>query len=165
MTTLIPNARFYSILGACSKAIPNLDKKPLLAVDPGETTGFARWDGKAVHLDQWDTKDRPATFRSLRTLCDHHGFWHLRCEDYRVYSFKADQHHFTELHTAKLIGAIECAAVECGVPMSMMMAQQAKMFWTDDKLKACTLYEPGMKHARDALRHLLYLMCFGTKGD
>jgi hypothetical protein len=46
----------------------------------------------------------------------------------------------------------------------MMMAQQAKAFWTDEKLKLVGLYEPGMKHARDALRHLLYLICFGKKG-
>lgn len=162
---LVPNNNFHRIYKSCKEAIPRIEERTFLALDPGETTGYANWDGSSILLRQWDTKDRAAGFRLLDDDLRRQGdVMHLRMEDYRVYSFKADQHHFTELHTAKLIGAFEVAALLNGVPISMMMAQQAKAFWTDEKLKLVGLYEPGMKHARDALRHLLYLICFGKKG-
>lgn len=163
-TILKPNENFHRIYRSCKGAIPSIHLKTLTALDPGETTGYANWDGETIKLQQWDTKDRRQGFRLLdNDLVGQGDVWHLRMEDYRVYSFKADQHHFTELHTAKLIGAFEAAALLSGVPVSMMMAQQAKQFVTDEKLKLMGLYEPGMKHARDALRHLLYLIFFGTK--
>jgi len=43
------------------------------------------------------------------------------------------------------------------------MAQHAKQWWTDEKLKRFGIYPKGLKHGRDALRHLLYYMLFPNK--
>jgi hypothetical protein len=45
------------------------------------------------------------------------------------------------------------------------MASFAKNFWTDSKLNHFGMNPRGIKHGRDALRHLLYYMLFPTKVD
>ena len=40
---------------------------------------------------------------------------------------------------------------------------QAKGFVTDDKLKKMKLYQPGMPHLNDAMRHLVYYIVNKTE--
>jgi hypothetical protein len=81
-------------------------------------------------------------------------------EDYRVYSWKAEDHAWNELSTAKLIGAIEVMCSLNEWPLKMQMAQQAKGFCTDEKLQDWGLWVKGQKHARDAIRHGIYYLLF-----
>lgn len=163
-----------------------LTQQRVLALDPGETTGHAQWSPQVtddielngvvipgtkttgithgrIAIWQRTTKDIGQSYETL--LSDLEGINHLRAEDYKIYGWKADDHKWGGLHTPQWIGAIKVAAHVSETPISFCMAQQAKVFWTDDKLKMCGLYEPGLKHARDALRHLLYYLCWPTKGD
>lgn len=49
------------------------------------------------------------------------------------------------------------------VNLHLQTASKAKGFVTDDKLKALDLYKPGMPHANDAVRHLLYYIVVDRK--
>lgn len=163
-----------------------LTSKRILALDPGETTGHARWyphvtedvelNGVVIpgtkttgithgRIAVWQrvTKDIGQSYETLAYELE--DVDHLRAEDYKVYGWKADDHKWGSLHTPQWIGAIRVAAHMTQTELSFCMAQQAKVFWTDEKLKMVGLYEPGMKHARDALRHLLYYLCWPNKKE
>ncbi|MEB3025863.1 hypothetical protein, partial [Parvimonas sp. M13] len=91
--------------------------------------------------------------------------FHVRYEDYKVYAWKAQDHSNASLHTPQWIGAIRAALCLADIPYSFKMAQQPKGWFTDDKLKMFDMYEAGMRHARDAERHMLFYMCFPDKKD
>lgn len=134
---------------------------PLLALDPGETTGVSIWDPlhRSIYIFQLVTPEIVEGYNLVERLLQLTHFDHLRCEDYRVYGHMTEQHSFASLHTAQFIGAIRVAASRAVVPLSVCLAMHAKTFWTDEKLKMCGLYNKGLKHGRDAQRHLLRYMC------
>lgn len=86
-------------------------------------------------------------------------------EDYRVYAWEAEKHKWAALHTPKLIGALVTLCVLKEIPCYGRMAYAAKNFVTDEKLKAWGLYTKGKKHTRDATRHAVYQLVFGSKTD
>jgi hypothetical protein len=133
----------------------------LVAFDPGETTGVAVWDpfNKCIYLLQLETKTVAEGYDKLFAIVNSSdGPEHVRYEDYRVYGHMTEQHAFQPLLTARMIGAIEVACHLAQVRWTNCLAMHAKTFWDDAKLKLCGLYNPGMKHARDAQRHLLRMM-------
>jgi len=87
----------------------------------------------------------------------------VRCEDYRVYAHKTDDHAWSPVHTIQWIGAIRVCCGLSETPISFCMAMHAKTWWTDTKLDMLGLNPKGLRHGRDALRHLLYYMLFPTK--
>lgn len=132
----------------------------LVGIDPGETTGFAYhlpWDkGFTAHLAQIPTGEINSGMDNIEEA------WPVTdiptvavIEDYRIYGWKADSHKWAGLHTPKLIGALEYWCYKRRIPVIYQMAQEAKAWATDEKLKSWELYHAGMKHARDALRHLV----------
>jgi hypothetical protein len=156
----------------------NAINEPCIALDPGETTGVAEFDGNCtIRVYQRVTKDLGQSYdwlhETLENGCDvvlneagYHEWkpWgHVRGEDYRVYQWKAADHAWSPVHTIRWIGAILVAVHKTGVPFSFMMAQQAKGWWTDAKLNHYGINPVGLKHGRDALRHLLYFLLFPTK--
>jgi hypothetical protein len=175
-----PNEMFWKILAAAQKkSVPDLQmelklRNPL-GLDPGETTGCAQWqcvtlfDGAPgffqIELFQWETKDIGQSWDTLQEYVSVKGQRpnHIRYEAYRVYEWKADTHSWSPVHTIQWIGAMRALFHVHQIPNSCLMAQHAKSFWTDQKLKACGLYSPGMQHARDACRHLLYYLTFPTQ--
>lgn len=172
-----PNQMFWRILRAAEKQAkqePTIwctgRNAPVLALDPGETTGVAilRDEGPEafkVELLQVETKNIGLSYEWLRDWLEENNPHHIRCEDYKVYEWKSADHSWSPIHTVQWIGAIRVAAHITETPLSFKMAQHAKTFWTDEKLKLCNVYSPGLKHARDALRHLLYYMCYPNQGD
>ena len=162
------DSRFWSFLRGIrgnKVAIPQLQlearQSDLLALDPGETTGVAVWHAEEsiIYLFQLETGSIEKGFRLVEELIDIVQPHHLRAEDYRVYGHMTEQHSFAHLHTAQFIGSIRTVAAQKGIPLSVCLAMHAKTTWTDDKLKMCNLYNKGMKHARDAQRHLLRYIC------
>lgn len=169
------NSLYMKMCRAANKDGPNLRLQlTALALDPGETTGVAYWtpftpegnflpDARSrMLLWQLETKDIGQSFVMMRDALAEEQPDHLRAEDYKVYGWKANEHAFASLHTARWLGAIEAAAHVTETPFTVKLAQHAKTWWTDDKLKACGVYVPGMKHARDAQRHLSYYLAFGA---
>ena len=175
MVTIPPKGVAWRLIKALSpKAFSHMSPqnryiKPLLAIDPGETTGVAVWDPskQAILLLQVNTKDIGHGFDALFGIInflvsDRPSLAHVRYEDYRVYGHMTSQHAFNNLHTARVIGAIEVACHLAQVTCDNVLAIHAKTFWTDQKLKMAEVYNPGLKHARDAQRHLLRYMGEGN---
>lgn len=135
-----------------------------VAVDPGGTTGVAIFkDGVFYRGYQADTdlvyEKAPVFIRDILLLCPDR----IVCEIYRVYAWKTDTHAWNDMHTSRLIGAIEVRASESNVPMFMQSAQQAKNFATDERLHKWGLWQEGLKHERDAIRHGIFWSIFGPK--
>lgn len=87
----------------------------------------------------------------------------ISMEDYRVYSWESEKHKWAELHTPKLIGAVYAICYLKGMRApEMRMAQSAKGFVTDVKLKSWGLYEKAERHSRDAIRHAVHHLIFGA---
>lgn len=131
----------------------------LLCLDPGETTGWTLFEagnltatGQTRTIDGWnvihqlfeDTKPTMVVF-----------------ENYRVYAHKLERHSNSEVYTVRLIGVIEfMCEMLYGIPHYNQMAQQAKGFVSDEKLKAWGFYKKGSRHARDSMRHGIYFLLF-----
>jgi hypothetical protein len=140
----------------------------LLALDPGETTGYCYMNltlhSVAFNAGQLETDSIDAAVGAIDPFFRGGDGLHLDvvvCEDYRVYSWKSDQHKWASLHTAQLIGCIRtlCRVHNMEQPV-MQMAIQAKEFCTDDKLRLWGMYQPGKQHARDAIRHACSFLLF-----
>lgn len=144
----------------------------LLAIDPGETTGFAVFSAKDpefkfAEYGQLDTKAFPAAAYNLRDLIERIQPDRIICEDYRIYAFKSEEQKWSNVFTVRVIGALQ--ALAClrlnPIPVDFELAQQPKNFVTDDKLTAWGYYVKGMRHARDAMRHALYWLMFHNLDD
>lgn len=152
------------------KAIADIrDSWIIVGIDPGETTGFAVYDpllGDKITLQQLETKTVESGMRAIEAAWPRTRVQVIVvCEDYKVYGWKADQHKWAGLHTPQLIGAIRYFCALRGYPIFFQMASEAKGWSTDEKLKMWGVYEPGLKHARDALRHIINFLffCGGNK--
>lgn len=134
----------------------------LLSLDPGETTGWSIYKGPVLyHGDQLETKDN--MFNNVIELLDATDPTHIICEDYKVYAHKLKDHSWASLHTPQLIGAIRMLAYQRNIPVFFQMAQQAKGFCTDDKLKKWGYYKTGLRHGRDSIRHGCYFLLFNKE--
>ncbi len=166
---------------AFAKAIAaSRPKKPapytglVLSFDPGETTGFcAMFDLEVLLLKQIPTP-KDDVYGSWKNLNDIISSYYTQyagkrpqipfeatCEDYRVYSWKADDHKWSQVHTIKVVGFIQAICGHLSIPLSMNMASAGKHFFTDERLKQQGLYDVtvGQKHGRDALRHACNYVC------
>jgi hypothetical protein len=132
----------------------------LLSVDPGHTTGYALWvRGKLTGFGQLSTLERPLV---LRDLVQRRKPTYVVFEAYQIYSWKLDQHAFSDVPTLRLIGALELICLERDIPYSSLTAQQSKSFVTDEKLKAWSMFQTSTKrHANDAIRLGAHFLIFG----
>ena len=143
----------------------------LLALDPGETTGWAFFSaGVLTSSGQLATRTIAESILEVDKLIKHLFAWHSTApaparmivfEDYKIYAWKTDQHTWASLHTPQLLGVIETLALVLGIETRRQMAMHPKQFCTDDKLKMWGYYVKGQRHARDAIRHGCYYLLFG----
>ena len=115
----------------------------ILAVDPGETVGYALLStgggGAPKLIEAWQA---PAI--TIRTAASEFALLVQRAvpdvvvvEDYRVFANKAAFHVGIELFTAKLIGAIEAVCTLNAPPVSMGLIQPSKKGrWPQARLEA-----------------------------
>lgn len=157
-----PSPLLKTIIASANKGNTTIMDQPLIGIDPGQTTGIAKWDPSTaiITLEQWDTNNIGLSYDYLVNELVTHKFWHIRYEDYKVYEHKVRDHVNNSLHTSQWIGGILVASHTTGIPATCKMAQAAKTFWTDEKLTMIDCYAKGVRHARDAMRHLLLLMTF-----
>lgn len=149
----------------------------LLALDPGETTGWSIWDShdggtyyELTALGQmasWDKDDNARTpihlvASNFPKLLKEYDPSHVVYETYRVYDWKSDDHKWSDVPTLRIIGSIETRLLDAQVPYSYQTAQVAKNFVTDDLLKHWGFYQRGQRHSRDSMRHGIYRILFGT---
>jgi hypothetical protein len=169
------NNLLYKMLTSAQTAMSILQRMDrndsiLVSLDPGETTGVAikypePGSSFNIHLSQLETKDVVQGYKAIKEIIPKQTSFPvvLICEDYRVYKHKTESHAWSSVHTVQLIGAIKVLANELEIRepfQHWQMASQAKGFVDDTKLRKWDMYEPGMRHARDAERHLLYFSFF-----
>jgi hypothetical protein len=145
----------------------------ILALDPGETTGFAVFDADPnnidwLEIDQVKTWPEDQATSNIWELFNRFQPKKLAAESYRVYDWKSDDHKWSSVNTVQIIGCIWTLAQTAPFHhlwqngIVWQSAQNAKGFWTDDKLREFGVYLPGVKHGRDATRHALHFLCFGA---
>lgn len=143
----------------------------VLALDPGETTGWAvfeRNDGDKIALvacGQASTWPMENCVAELTKLLDTYTPNIVVHELYAVYEWKAQDHSWSQVPTLRIIGCLETLCVQKKYSIVSQTAQVAKNFCTDEKLKTWGVYQVGLKHARDAIRHGIYFLLFGHKDD
>lgn len=133
----------------------------LLALDPGETTGWCVFQAsKMLASGQIVSATVEQGTDQIEALILKHKPEYMVYEDYKVYSWKANSHSWNELHTPQLIGGIRHICHSQKIPVYKHMAQQPKEFMTDEKLKTWGYWVKGQKHARDSVRHALFFLLF-----
>lgn len=149
------------------KARPNLVLEGLtLTLDPGETTGWALWRGLDLErCGQWATPEPDMLVDEINTLeiVLKLTLSRIVYEEYRVRGNKYKEHVGSEVVTIQHIGAIKVVAAELGVPIFKQSAGMAKGFATDRKLRQWGLYQTGLRHANDAIRHGVYWILFASE--
>ena len=135
--------------------------------DPGQTTGFAVFERgpdhtTLLHADQLPTWPLERGAQVLRDSLDKWHPNHMVYEAYHIYSWKSDEHKFSEVPTLQIIGALRAYTIDRGIPETSQTAQIGKGFCTDAKLETWGLYLPGLIHARDAIRHGCHYLLFGS---
>lgn len=134
----------------------------LLAIDPGETTGWCLFNGLKLHtFSQLATKEEG--YEAVLKLFAEERPDVVVVENYRVYGHMSNQHKWEELYTPKLIGGLELLCHQKGIQMFEQMAFQAKGFVSDDKLREWGFWQKGKQHARDSIRHACYFLLFNKK--
>lgn len=149
--------------------VKNPHEGRLITFDPGETTGVSIWDNsKLAWCGQLPTHHVVTSVGLLDEWFDRHALTRehnikVVIEEYRVYSWKTDDHAQSTLHTSRLIGCLETLLTLRGIGYQMCGAGLAKKFATDEKLKAWGFWQKGERHARDAIRHGVYYLCTPLK--
>lgn len=167
MTANIPPSSFNVIL----RRVRGADFVPperLLAVDPGETIGWASFTRS--QLERFGELSLPKG-RTDSSLLEAHtpilslfGTPQLRptivvAEDYRVFGSKTRQHAWSDLRTVRLLGYLEAVCDQYNIPLYLQTAA-TKQFCTNVKLKTWGYYPVGRPHACDAVRHGCYWLLF-----
>ena len=111
----------------------------LLAIDPGETTGWCLFrngeyaegdDTRTIRIVRDGGKDKKfVDYAAIVKIFDEYEPDYMTIEDYKVYADKLEQHSYTALHTPNIIGAFEMIAYLRGVPINRYMAGVVKPFW------------------------------------
>lgn len=175
------SAEFDKFLAAVHKGKPRPGGQftgTLLALDPGETTGWSIWECNTPstfvkmiacgQLDTWDKENSSIVncvhnFPELISTAKKYGPLEVVMEAYRVYEWKADSHSWSDVPTLRIIGSMETRLIDDSIPYTFQTAQVAKKFVTDELLKRFGFYERGQRHSRDSMRHALYYLLFGKE--
>ena len=145
------------------KPSPHRDQR-ILSFDPGHTTGWAFFHhGELINQGQIDTTSIANCIENAMPILHDYAPEIVVMEDYRVYKWRQKQHVGSEMLTTRIIGSLETLAIQDFVNHVVKQpAHVAKGFCTDAKLKEWGMHQPGMRHARDAIRHGCYYILFGS---
>lgn len=120
----------------------------IVTYDPGLTTGWA-----SLHNDEYEVGQIDSSY--LPNVVDHLNSYAPEILGYEDFKHRP-QMISSELYSMQVIGVIRLwrqILIE-DEPFCYLPAQ-AKAFWSDDKIKALHLWNPGQPDAMDALRVLL----------
>lgn len=144
-----------------------VEQKRIIGIDPGGTTGVSAWNigGEAeiqmIHWDQIKTAEMPEAAATMADFLNVALPDLIVMEEYRIYNWKTRSHANSDVHTLRLIGAIQYIAHERRIPIVLQGAGEGKGFCTDEKLQAWGLYKPARRHSNDAIRHVAHYLLFG----
>lgn len=136
--------------------------KTIIAVDPGETVGWA----VASLSDEF----KPQEIGAGQSLADDWEDWCslnviadclLVVEKFTITARTAQMSQ--QPRALEVIGVMRYLARRSGAQFHMQTPSAAKKFASDAQLRKVGLWKPGQDHARDAIRHLL--LAIATHGD
>lgn len=136
----------------------------IIGIDPGVTTGICIYDSECARSSGYDWQ-----FMQLGPTEHHEDLWDLLLNEFPhvivCESFSNRGKAAVDLIPREYIGVVKfykqhiMDATFDYRELIMQSPSQAKAFWTNDKLKACSLWKgTGLKHAMDATRHVLYYL-------
>lgn len=146
----------------------------LLAIDPGETTGYSLWD---IPNELYGSPFHPDTDMSKYLVTDGELLFHLGIEGliqwsdvvafekFLLYGHKAKTQIGSEFITVQIIGIIKYICNMYKKPWHSETAQHVKGYFTDNKLKIANVYTTKSRHSRDSIRHALYHVNFNAKKE
>lgn len=138
------------------------DEGVLLALDPGETTGYAVFkEGQLKDQGQIKTWPMVECVQNIAHLIDVHKPTRVVYESYQVYEWKTEDHSWSQIPTVQVIGCLQTLLILNDIPYWTQTAQIAKQFVTDQRLEDWGMWFRGIRHARDAIRHGTYFLLFG----
>lgn len=129
----------------------------LLALDPGETTGYVVLPLQPLGSDLEDSASYPLPLES-GVLAEWHGIRQLIAkynpqiivaEQFRLYPGLAQAQAYSPIIAARVLGAIACIAEECGITVVEQSAAVGKSIYLPDE----TFEVLRNRHVRDAYRH------------
>lgn len=129
--------------------------KTLIAIDPGETCGYAVFLEGGFFLANQRIDIIYIMINWFPNVVVY--------EDYKIYPGKLHSHSFSDIPTLKVIGAIEYICQRNQIKVIKIMASTAKGFVSNIKLKEWNFYEKGKVHAMDALRVGLHTLLFSKE--
>ena len=136
----------------------------LLAIDPGETTGYSIFSYGELFkhgITNWEIPVLGYNYLLDIVKADFPNV--VVCEDYRLYANRVNAQLGSQIPTIKIIGAIEYVCSQQRIRVIKVMASTAKGFVTNDKLKEWGFYQVGKPHANDALRVGLHILLFSRE--
>jgi hypothetical protein len=139
---------------------PNPVMGKILAIDPGETTGYALFnDAQLVRAGTIITPDDNTWQWTFYNLIVNIQPDIIVMEEYRIYEHKAMDHSYSTIPTLRYIGGIQMIARLRNIDVFMQSANRAKGFCTDVKLKEWEMLQKN-NHANDAIRHVTSFYLF-----
>lgn len=139
-----------------------------LSVDPGETTGWALWEGQALigggQTPLWEFADEVYDSLLGSGAAYQEGLFadvqQLVVEDFILYPWKCQELAYDKIRTARLIGMLELTASRASIPI---FHQGAYTKEDAERAGAESLFVHPLvenRHQNDAIRHGVYFMAF-----
>lgn len=123
----------------------------ILSLDPGETTGICLLDTPMSVCYSGQIQDEDTLFQFL----EDQDYDEVVIEGFRLSPLKVKHMSHSDLVTVQLIGKVKHWCRRNDVLVSEQSPSQ-KRFFTNDVLRTVGVYQPGMPHANDAVRHALH---------
>jgi hypothetical protein len=131
----------------------------IIALDPGITTGIA-YGIIEKGLMTVDANQRQWTHSQLASELQVNWPDVVICE---TFEYRNKARAGLELYPVELIGVVKLYIQTCISPVELILQNAAtgKGYYSDQKLKDEGVYQRGVPHGMDALRHLLHWYTFG----
>jgi hypothetical protein len=127
----------------------------IVGLDPGTTTGYVSSNVRTFVTGQMGPQEHHV---ELMQLLVNHEPDVVVCE---AFTFRPNPgRRSVVLDSKEYIGVAKLYCHANEISYAEQQPNQGKGFWTDDKIKKVGLWEPGQRHAMDALRHVLYYITF-----
>lgn len=135
-------------------------KPEYLALDPGNSTGWATFDGKGNPINYGTIRGKESFYKFLKRLPD--TVEAIICEDFKLYPWKSMQQAWSQLDTVRLIGVIE---YWCAMHGKVLVFQNPSVKTIAYKWAGIAVPKnKDMTHETDAYVHgVYYLQSIGVR--
>lgn len=128
-----------------------------IGIDPGETTGLARWDSSwSIDKIEWLQVPAISIAPALKSFILPGS--NVACERYVIGANTVKKSRKPTDTTMKIIGVVEDTCTSNDASLTMQASGDAKSFGHDRTMRRLGWYIRSHRHATDAARHMLLLI-------